>query len=276
MQSSHCCRSAIRQALIRALAAGVVLLGATAQPNPILAQDQPKSPAPAVSPQISPPQHDSNRADPPAAGFSSRVTSTTAATTPATSSLPEAPRTELHIQPGQSAPLLTPGDKVRMGFHSTFSLFPAVGWFAAAGYEQITNGSPNYGTDRGAFGRRLGDAAIRATTEDLLSESAMAPLLHEDPRYYRLGPAHNLVARALYAATRPLITRTDDGRPTPNFALMGGNLAGSVLTNAYYPQVNRNGKQTVETFADSLAGSAFGDLITEFLGGFLFKSHLTQ
>jgi hypothetical protein len=191
------------------------------------------------------------------------------AATPVPEALPEAPPNQRYPKPGQPAPVLTSGDKVRMALHGSFSTFAATGWLSAALYEQLTNTSPNWGTDRGAFGQRLGDAAIRATTEDFLSDGIMAPLLREDPRYYRLGRGHKPLARAVYAITRPLITRTDSGRTVPNFALMSGNLAGSALTDAYYPRANRGFAQTIETFGGGLGGSALGDGIIEFFGGIL-------
>jgi hypothetical protein len=208
----------------------------------------------------------------PAQDFSARASSNIAAPL-LPSPLPEASRTQRHVQPGQAAPQLSADDKAWMGLRGVVSPFAGAGWLAAAGYEQLTNYSPNWGTDSGAFGDRLGTGAIRATSEGLLSNSVFAPLLHEDPRYYRLGRGHKPLARLAYAITRPLITRTDTGRPIPNLALMGGNLSGSVLTNAYYPQVNRGVTQTLATFGSSLAGSAIGDSIAEFFGGILFERH---
>jgi len=183
---------------------------------------------------------------------------------PSGATLPEASHTEKYIEPGQAAPKLSAGDKALLGLKDAFSPFAAVGWLTSAGYEQVLNDSPNYGTDRGAFGQRLGAAAIRDASEGVFSDSIMSPLMHEDPRYYRLGPAHNFFARAVYAATRPIITRTDGGRTSPNFALLTGTLAGSALTNTYYPQLNHGTTQTLETFGGSLGGSAVGDLVSEF------------
>ena len=138
----------------------------------------------------------------------------------------------------------------------------------------MTNGSPNYGTDRGAFGERLGAAAVRDTSETLVSECVLAPLFREDPRYYRMGPGHNFFVRLVYAGTRPILTRTDGGRLTPNFAELGGDAAGSALANAYYPQVNRGATQTLETLGGSVGGTAVGDLVSEFLGDVLGLFHL--
>jgi len=189
-------------------------------------------------------------------------------------SLPEASHTEKYIEPGQAAPSLAASDKVLLGLRDAFSPFAAVGWLASAGWEQIVNGSPNYGTDRGAFGQRLGAAAIRDATEGIFSDSVMSPLLREDPRYYRLGPAHNFFIRAVYAGTRPIITRTDGGRTSPNLALLAGTLGGAALTNTYYPQLNRGATQTLETFGGSLGGSAVGDLVSEFYGDVMHLFHL--
>ncbi len=175
-----------------------------------------------------------------------------------------------HIQPGQAAPELSPGDKLLLGVRDIVSPFALAGWVGSAGYEQVSDTSPNYGVDRGAFGQRLAAAAVRGTTEGFLSNGVMAAVTREDPRYYRLGPAHNPVVRVVYAVTRPLITRTDDGHAAPNFALLAGNLAGSALTNAYYPPQNRGAKQTLATFGGSLKGSALGNVIAEFFGDVLF------
>jgi hypothetical protein len=159
------------------------------------------------------------------------------------------------------------------GVHAAFSPYGILSWTAAAGYEQLLNGSPNFGTDRGAFGQRLGAAAIRDSTEDIFSDSVLSPIFHEDPRYYRLGSEHRLAVRVLYAITRPLITRSDEGAATPNLALVGGTLAGAGLTNAYYPRNNRGARQTFEIFGGSIGGEAFSDAIREFFGDFTQRLH---
>jgi hypothetical protein len=190
------------------------------------------------------------------------------------SSLPEASHTQKYIEPGQVAPKQDVGDKVLLGLRDAVSPFSAVGWLASAGYEQVLNGSPNYGTDRGAFGQRLGAAAIRDATEAVFSDSVMSPVFHEDPRYYRLGPSHNFFIRLIYSGTRPIIGRTDGGRTSPNVAQLAGTLAGAALASAYYPPLNRGFTQTMETFGGSLGGSAVGDVVSEFYHDFtqVFRS----
>jgi hypothetical protein len=201
---------------------------------------------------------DSNAASDPAAKAGPAATNGLGSTTV------EASHTQKYIEPGQIVPSLNAGDKVALGLRDAFSLFSVSAWFSSAGYSHVLNTSPNYGTDRGAFGERLGASAIRDITEGTFSDSIMSPILHEDPRYYRMGKGHNIFARAIYAATRSVITRTDGGHMSPNLALIVGNAGGSALTNTYYPQQNRGFEQTAETFGGSMGGSALGFVVSEF------------
>jgi hypothetical protein len=178
-----------------------------------------------------------------------------------------------YIFPGVSAQPRA-GDKVAIGLKDSYRLTNFGGMFAAAGYEQLRNHRPNYGTDRGAFGERLGAAAIRDTAQGVLTDAVYAPLLHEDPRYYVEGPQYGFLHRAWYALTRPLITRTDSGHKTINGALLLGYASASAISDAYYPQVNRNARDTAEGFAGSLGGSALGFTLSEFTYSFWHDLHL--
>jgi hypothetical protein len=187
-----------------------------------------------------------------------------------------ASRREITIQPGQTAPSLSRSDKVSLGLRESFTLFSVIGWTASAGYSQLINGSPNYGTDSGAFGERLGAASVRLISQNIFGNAIFAPVFRTDPRYYKMGPGHNIVKRTLYAATRTLITRSDNGRAQPNYSLLSGNLAGAALTNAYYPSTNRGFTETAKTFGNSLGGSAVGFVVTEFLDEALTFAHLQK
>jgi hypothetical protein len=185
-----------------------------------------------------------------------------------------ATRSDITIYPGQVAPPLSAHDKEVMGFKQSFTLFSLIGWTTSAAYTHLINGTPNYGTDSGAFGERLGAAALRNTSQNIFGNVVFAPLFHEDPRYYKMGKGHNVVKRVAYAATRAIITRADDGHATPNYSLISGRVFGAALTNAYYPDRNRNFSQTAQTFGTSMAGGAIGFVVTEFLDEALEITHL--
>lgn len=148
------------------------------------------------------------------------------------------------------------------------------GFLVAAAYSQGVNGQPNYGTDRGAFGERLGAAALRDSSQDLLSGAVFAPLLHQDPRYYVEGDQYSFGHRLAYALTRALITRRDDGRATVNTSLIFGYAAAAALTQTYYPPGNRDPKDSARTFGASIGGAAAGFAYHEFLHDALTLAHL--
>lgn len=180
------------------------------------------------------------------------------------------------VRPGQIAAPMTVHDKVVAGLKNSVSLFSVTGWFASAGWGQWTDGSPNYGTDSGAFDQRLGAAAIRGTSNGLFSRVLFASIFHQDPRYYVMGPGHPFLKRVVYASTRPIITRTDSGHSAPNFSLFAGNAAGSALTVTYYPAMNTTFSEVAKTFGFSLGGSALGFVADEFIVDALVELHLKK
>jgi hypothetical protein len=179
-------------------------------------------------------------------------------------SLSEASPYQSVIEPGQVAPPLDAHDKMMIGLKRSFSPLAASGWLFSAGYGQL-DGTPHYGSDRGAFGERLGAAALRDVSEAVLTDGVFAAAFHQDPRYYRLGDRRSIAARIGHAALQPLLTRTDTGHSALNVSLLAGTLSGSALTNAYYPKPDRSAGQTLETFGFSMEGSVVGNLIREFL-----------
>jgi hypothetical protein len=164
-------------------------------------------------------------------------------------------------------------DKVLLGLKDLYNPLNFAAMFLSAGYEQVLNGSPNYGVDRGAFGERLGAAAIRESTQGIFTDAVFAPLLREDPRYYIEGPQYSFVHRTLYSITRPLVTRTDSGHSSVNGALLLGYAASSALSYTYYPQINKNFRDTASTFGGAIGGAAVGFFVTEFASDVLQKLH---
>lgn len=185
-----------------------------------------------------------------------------------------APLHRKFIMPDMRAQTITARDKVIIGLKGTYSPMNFSGIIFAAGYQQLRDGQPNYGTDRGAFGERLGAAGIRGTTQGVFTDSVFAPLLHEDPRYYVEGKQYGVMHRAFHALTRPLITRTDSGRQTINGAQLLGYAASTALNNAFYPQSNRNVKDNLEAYAGSIGGSALSSLLIEFTASMWHTLHL--
>lgn len=186
-----------------------------------------------------------------------------------------APMHSEYIPAGWTAPHWTAHDKIVAGAQDLYSYENFGAMIVSASYSYVTDGQPNY-SPSDAFGKRLGAAAIRETSQSIFSEMIFAPLLHEDPRYYQKGDGHGFLPRTFYAITRPLVTRTDGGRETVNGALLLGYAGAAALTPTYYPEINRNFHDTASTFAGSIGGAALGFFVTEFSDDVLRATHLRR
>ncbi len=218
----------------------------------------------------------------PSAIMAQNVTSSSGATAKANANIPT--RTKLasvhriRINEDEIAPKLTSGQTVTLALENSVSPFAMAGWLSAAGWSHLVDSAPNYGTDSGAFGQRLGAAAIRGVSENIFSNAVMAPLLHEDIRYYRMGrhSGHSFIQRSWYAATRVLVTKKNDGESSINYSLLTGNLEGVAFTPLYYPERNRTVGTVFGAYAGSLGGAALGFLVNEFYPDALSISRLRK
>ena len=84
------------------------------------------------------------------------------------------------VDPGEKIPRLRTQDKMMFWLHEEVtptSLLPA---FISAGYGQLTGFDPKYGNDSGAFGEKLGAAALRQARMRFFSDSLLPTLTHSD------------------------------------------------------------------------------------------------
>lgn len=180
------------------------------------------------------------------------------------------------VPAGYQAPQQHVHDKLVLGLRESITPFTMFGWGASAGWSHLINSAPNYGVNSEAFAERLGASAATGTSKEIFSDAIFASLFHQDPRYYQLGRSHKFINRAVYAGTRPVIGRTDGGRHIFNFAAVLGTGASAALTQTYYPDRNVHPSQVMQNWVSGIAGSALGDLISEFGGDFIKALHIEK
>jgi hypothetical protein len=141
---------------------------------------------------------------------------------------------------------------------------------AAAGFNatvsQMTRSAPLYGKHpwrHGAFVKRAGASLGDIVTQNFFGDFLLASAFHEDTRYVRKGPSRGTWARIGYAISRSVITRTDSGGDTFNFANVLGTAMSAGLSNAYYPPVSRTTSVTLTNWSTSIAGSGLANLMPE-------------
>jgi len=135
---------------------------------------------------------------------------------------------------------------------------------AGAGIAQWKNDDPKYGDGFRPYMQRFGAAEADIASQNFFSDAVLASLFHEDPRYFRRGPASPVAHRIVYALSRALITRRDSGRDSFNFSGIAGIGLGIALSNAYYPPQSVSRGEMESRIATSMAAAALGNLLPEF------------
>lgn len=173
--------------------------------------------------------------------------------------------------PSQVVAPLTSRQKFSLFVKETIDPYTFFSAAMGAGLSQASNGTPQYGDGLASYSQRLGAAYVDMATQNFFSDAVLATVLHEDPRYDRMGPAHSIPRRIYYSLTRLIITRTDSGRARFNFSGVGGMALGIALSNAYYPGKSVSGSVTSGRFDSSMSSSALGNLLPEFWPDFKEK-----
>jgi hypothetical protein len=146
---------------------------------------------------------------------------------------------------------------------------------------QLTRSAPLYGRHfwrDDAFLKRLGATVGDDVSQNFFADFVLASAFHEDTRYVRKGPSRGALARLGYAISRAVITRTDSGTPTFNWANVAGCAMSAALSNAYYPPVSRTPAVGVTNWGTNVAGAGLSNLMPEFGSdvGRWMKRHLLR
>ena len=141
----------------------------------------------------------------------------------------------------------------------------AVGVSAVASIRQAAD-SPKFGQGWGAYGQRLGVTAADGFSDIMIGGAILPSLLHQDPRYFYQGTG-TTGSRIRHAMFSPFVTRSDSGKPMPNYSSLGGDLASAGLSNLYFPQANRGAGLVLGNFAIGTAERIGAALAQEFIIG---------
>lgn len=161
-------------------------------------------------------------------------------------------------------PPLTVRQKWELAWKETQDPFNIASAAMTAAFSQMDNQTPRYGEGAAAYGKRFGAALGDFGTQNAFSAGVFASLLHQDPRYFRMGPESGVVHRVVYSVSRLGIARQDSGKSAFNASNLFGMILGIAASNAYYPSASRTGTVMVGRLGTSLMGGAIGNLMSEF------------
>ena len=159
---------------------------------------------------------------------------------------------------------LTVRQKWGLALRETEDPFNIANALVGSGFSQMGNQTPKYGEGGAAFAMRFGAAWADLATQNFFSCGVLATLLHQDPRYFRLGPRSGIWKRVAYSLSRLAVTQTDSGRTAFNASGLFGMVLGIAASNAYYPSSSVRGEVMVARLSTSLTGGVVGNLMSEF------------
>ncbi len=142
---------------------------------------------------------------------------------------------------------------------------------AFAGLSQFTNSDPSYGQGVKGYSKRLAANYSDQAIGNMLTEGFFPAMLHEDPRYRRLGASRGTTGyRVWYALTRVFVTRTDSGGNRFNSSEWLGNSAGVAISNLYHPD-GRDWSDNLTKVLTQCGTDAFSQVLKEFWPDFKEK-----
>ncbi len=162
-----------------------------------------------------------------------------------------------------AAPLDT-RQKFNLAFHSILDPVNFIATGGIAGGNQITGRFSGYGPGAEGYAKRYGAAFADNAISRIIGSAALPALLRQDPRYFYKGTG-STSSRALYAVTRAVITRGDNGKAQPNYSRILGSFAAGAIANAYHPAADRGVGLTVSNGFIDIGGTAADGLLREFV-----------
>jgi hypothetical protein len=163
----------------------------------------------------------------------------------------------------KSHPVITPRDKLAIALNDSFDPYAFPVPLLFAGVSQLQDSPTSWGRGNDGFKKRYFASLADQTVSNMMAEGLFPIMLHQDPRYLRLGRG-GFWHRTWYAVTRVVVTRTDSGGAEFNYSEFGGNAVMVTASNLYYPAENRTVRSNAEKLGIQIGIDMLGGIGKEF------------
>jgi hypothetical protein len=163
-----------------------------------------------------------------------------------------------------NVPPLTSHQKAQLALRDFMDPFNFV---TIAGYSAIAvawNSHSPYGAGFTGFAKLTGYGLVEDAQGEFFQTWAIPSLVHQDPRYHRM-PTASARRRIWHAIAHTYVTRSDEGRPMPNYATLLTYPISAELSNLYVPGIQTDGPSTGRRVMIGIAADPAGALVAEFL-----------
>jgi hypothetical protein len=168
---------------------------------------------------------------------------------------------------GGHAEPMTPSQKFHLFFKSIFDPYQFAIVAVDTGLQEAEDSYPDYHHGIPGLLRNYGAAYADDFDGNFFGNAVLPSLLHQDPRYFRLGHG-TFKHRLIYSMETTVRTKSDSGKWQPNYSNVLGNLIGGAISNAYYPADNRGFGLTIDRGLTVTAEGAVGAFLLEFYPDF--------
>lgn len=179
------------------------------------------------------------------------------------------------VSAGQIPPPPTPKEAFKIATQNSFDyssfIFVGVTSLMAEG----SNSHPQLGKGAAGFGRYYWRGFLDKTDGNYLVIFALPTVFHEDERYYAMGRG-GVLKRAVYAASRILITPDYHGHSTFNAAEVFGRGISQGISASYYPSADRTAGALAVKYGWAMGRDALTNVFREFwpdISARLFHRH---
>jgi len=159
---------------------------------------------------------------------------------------------------------LTAKQKLALAFRSSTDPVAFVVALTVGGYHDVMHDNVGFPWGMKGYGERSGAAYLDAFDGSMIGNGILPGLLHQDPRYFRLGHG-TTTHRMLYALMTNVMCKHDNtGKWEPNYSNVAGNIASGAISNLYYPSSDSGVSQMFTNGFVVTAEGGFGSIFQEF------------
>ncbi|MGB7267195.1 MAG: hypothetical protein WBC92_16890 [Terracidiphilus sp.] len=159
---------------------------------------------------------------------------------------------------------MTARQKIGLAFRSAVDPYQFGIAFVVAGFSEAQDQGTGFGWGPEGYFKRSGAAYLDAFDGAMIGNGFLPALLHQDPRYFRLGHG-SFHHRLFYAIATSYICKHDNtGKWEPNYSNVGGNIIAGAISNLYYPSQTAGLGQTIDNGLIVTTEGTFGGVLQEF------------
>jgi hypothetical protein len=171
---------------------------------------------------------------------------------------------QFNISYRSDAASMTAGQKMRLSFRSATDPVAFASAFVVAGYHEAMDDDKGFGWGIEGYGKRSGAAYLDAFDGNIIGNGILPSILHQDPRYFRMGHG-TFTHRLLYSLATNVICKHDNsGKWEPNYSNVSGNIISGAISNLYYPSGSSGVSQTFTNGFIVTAEGGVGSIFDEF------------